>query len=375
MSRETRATWIPESLQKSHRRIPFSCRTKAGIYPLHLKGAGGPPPAALAKTSNLVPFTGATPATPLLVKSFLVGKPSVYVRANPADTGSHQDPLCVSPDIVIVHSSSPADSSLSVTLRDPTHIEPSTDIESPPSTPDHENRLFVRLVNKGTMQARNVKAALYYAQGVQTTISMPTNWLAVNNFFASPTTIPAGSTSMMTVSEDFRWTSNLPDTTAGNHFCFICLVGCDGDFVDGHGNATDHLWTPGELAGQISTWDAYLNFVHLANVAWKNFNVIPYPKKEAQLTGIFDPNKQPRPTWVKWKQLKIPTKIPLPPFHEQVFFEVAHQMPANVNIGVTIPRTVAERTRERFLKKSHGLSARKQRASSSAQRSSPVCPC
>jgi hypothetical protein len=124
-------------------------------------------------------------------------------------------------------------------------------------TPGRDNFIYVRVTNRGAVAATNVTARIYWAPPA--TLALPNTWQEIGT--TGPMTVPAGGE--LTVTAPLRWVqAQLPPV---GHYCFVGLVGCDGD------PAPD----PVNIPVWLTSWEVFLNLIKMNNnVTWRNFDVI-----------------------------------------------------------------------------------------------------
>ncbi len=181
--------------------------------------------------------------------------PDVYVRDFIGDIGDHHtDPICVSPDVIVR-----PDATLPNAAPDPqtaygegSGTEDSVMLGSQ-ATAGQDNYVYVRVRNRGGLDAANVTAKVYWSP--PTTLVAPDLWTLIGE-----TVIPTVlSGRVLTVSNAIHWPAvDVPPT---GHYCFITLVG----------TAADPVPAPADFLN----WTNYENFIrNNNNVTWHNFNVV-----------------------------------------------------------------------------------------------------
>ena len=204
---------------------------------------------------------GVMPDLAEVIKVPLLGlTPDLFIRDFVGDTGdSGPQALSQSPDI-IVRESPAADPAVRYGPGNPaaSGILPA----NVQGVGDHY--VYVRVSNRGAMNACNVKARVYWSE--TSTLADPTSWNLIGETTAwhagglSHTTdnVLAGET--LAVSEPIVWHGAGVDPGPG-HYCFIAIAE----------SALDPLPTPTSLGD----YDAFVQFVRdNNNVAWRNFNIV-----------------------------------------------------------------------------------------------------
>ena len=186
--------------------------------------------------------------------------PDVFLRDHLTDIGDvHDGPTSMSPDIIVLPSVGIA--------QDPPVADGQSaygagsgqednDALSAIVTGGRDHFIYVRVTNRGAVDAQNVTATVYWAPPA--TLVTPDMWSEIGTTAAM--TVPAGGG--LTVSAPLRWVqAKLP---AAGHYCFVALVGADGDPKP----------DPAQIPAWLSDWEVFLQLIRNSNnITWRNFNV------------------------------------------------------------------------------------------------------
>lgn len=176
--------------------------------------------------------------------------PDVYVRDHVGDDGDpHAGPISASPD-VILQQSPVADPQAAFGQGSGTENDASLGYEAEAG---QDNHVYVRTRNRGGSAATDVTATVYWSEVA--TLVTPDMWELVGE-----TTIPNVPTGdQLTVSDAITWdAADIPGT---GHYCFVGIVGADGDPAPGPADFGD--------------WSTFQRFIEENNnVTWRNFNVV-----------------------------------------------------------------------------------------------------
>jgi serine protease len=187
-------------------------------------------------------------------------RPDVFLRDNLLDDGAaHNGPISVSPDIIVLPSLGVA--------QDPPVADGQAawgqgsgkegdDAIGFTVTAGIDNFIYARVKNRGPVDATNVVVAIFYAPPA--TLVTPDMWTPVGTTAAM--TVPAGGA--LTVSPPLRWLKT--DVPAIGHYCFVALVGSDGDPQP----------DPANIPAWLADWDVFFHLIRdNNNITWRNFNV------------------------------------------------------------------------------------------------------
>ncbi len=212
----------------------------------------------------------------------------LYIRDFVGDTGDpHTGSISASPDII---------------LRPEKVQNPQTSFGEGSGTEDdytlgceaeagQNNYIYVRVRNRGSLPAENVKATVYWAPVA--TLLTPNLWTLVDSEI-----IPSVSEgNVLTVSDEIIWkASGIPET---GHYCFVGIIGNDED--------------PAPDLEDFSDWDKFEHFIRAYNnVTWRNFNVVdnkPDPEEDPNYVVLpfFAPGALDK---ARQMQLEVVAKLP-----------------------------------------------------------------
>ncbi|MDJ0944484.1 MAG: S8 family peptidase [Kiloniellales bacterium] len=186
-----------------------------------------------------------------IIDSMLAVVPDIYIRDNVGDIGDpHTGAISSSPDIIL----------LPTTVANPqaafgegsgTENDASLGFEA---TAGQDNFLYARVRNRGGTPAINVSAEIFWSP--PSTLVTPDLWTSVGT--VTIPSVPIGD--MLTCSDALTW----PETEipAPGHYCFVGLIGTDGD--------------PAPAPADFLDFNNFRNFIrNNNNVTWHNFNVVP----------------------------------------------------------------------------------------------------
>lgn len=175
--------------------------------------------------------------------------PDVYMRDDVGDKGTVPSPgaISLSPDIIVRPW---PEASPGVTFGPGTEDDLTLGLTV---MAGQDNFVYVRLWNRGNVEATHVTASVFYASAA--TLLTPDDWTPVGAVVIP--SVPAGD--VMTVSAAITW----PAATVppAGHYCFIALVG----------NAQDPAPNPARFM-DFDFYHAYIR--NNNNVGWKNFDVV-----------------------------------------------------------------------------------------------------
>jgi hypothetical protein len=219
-------------------------------------------------TGNLYPST-----TPFLEQTddvYPLGSPpehlpTLYIRHNTSDDGtSHAPPLSDSPDII--YKNAPV-ADPQATYSTPASIA-SVNESDPAILTGQTNYLYLRVWNRGVVDAENVFATVYWSPPA--TLVTPSMWTELGVSYYPQ--VPNGSTVEVTA-VGIPWPAD--EIPAAGHYCYVATVG----------NNYQPAPNPQSLAA-FGSFQDYVNYIAANNdIAWHNFNVITVPS--GQIKGPF----------------------------------------------------------------------------------------
>ena len=175
--------------------------------------------------------------------------PALYMRHNPADTGtSHTGSLSDSPDIILKNN--PV-ANPQATYSTPASIASDTESDAYVVT-GQDNYVYLRVWNLGA-DAPNVFASVYWSPPA--TLVTPNLWTLAG--YAYYPDVPTGSVVEVST-PGITWPSDqLP---GDGHYCFVALAG----------NAE----APPPNLSSFANFDDFMNYIYANNnITWRNFNV------------------------------------------------------------------------------------------------------
>jgi serine protease len=202
---------------------------------------------------------GMMPDLRAIIDTSLGLKLDIYIRDFVDDHGDpHNGPVNLSPDII---------------LRRKVVADPQAEFGesnsanrnnvclSATATPGQDHYLYVRVRNRGTVTATNVRATVYWSDPA--TLVTPDTWHLIGT--TAPSDVPPGD--VLTVLPHLQW-STIPGT---GHYCFVATIGNTED-PPPPTPADFAIWDP------ATAWQKYLDFIRVNNnVTWRNFDVVVYP--------------------------------------------------------------------------------------------------
>lgn len=178
--------------------------------------------------------------------------PDVYLRDNLGDTGGvHNGALSLSPDI-IVRQTAVANPQAAFGQGSGTEND---DTLSDIVKKGQDNFVYVRARNRGGANAANVNARLYWSP--PSTLVTPDLWTPIGTGSVALPNVPTGN--VLTSSPALTWPD--ADIPAPGHYCFVALLGSDGDAAP--------------QPADFMNFNNFMTFIRNNNNAtWRNFNVI-----------------------------------------------------------------------------------------------------
>jgi hypothetical protein len=198
-----------------------------------------------------VDLIGVMPNLKRILQDALEVAPDVYMRDYVGDTGeTHAGAISLSPDVIV----SPAPV-VSPGLNFGAGTE-SDAMLGPTVTSGQDNFVYVRVWNRGGVDAANVTATVFYAEAA--TLLTPIDWNRIGSVVLP--NVPAGN--VMTVSASISWPkANVPPA---GHYCLIALVG--------------HAQDPPPDPAAFLIFDNYYAYIRTNNnVTWRNIDVVTAP--------------------------------------------------------------------------------------------------
>jgi hypothetical protein len=192
---------------------------------------------------------GVMPDLRAVANGVLGATPDVYLRDFVGDTGDpHSGSISASPD-VIVRPTTVADPQAAFGEGSGTENDATLGSEAEAG---QDNYVYVRARNRGAV-ATDVTVTVYWSP--VSTLVTPDLWSLVGSTTIS--NVPSGD--VLTVSDAITWSAS--DVPGTGHYCFVGLVGYDGD--------------PAPDPADFRNWDDFRRFVRANNnVTWRNFNVV-----------------------------------------------------------------------------------------------------
>jgi hypothetical protein len=192
---------------------------------------------------------GVMPNLKRILQDALQVAPDVYMRDYVGDSGdAHAGAISLSPDIIVRPA---AVANPGVTFGAGTEDDL---MLGPTVTSGQDNFVYVRVWNRGNVDAASVTARVFYASAA--TLLTPDDWKPVGTVVMA--NVPAGN--VMTVSTAITWPASA--VPPPGHYCFIALVG----------NARDPAPDPAAFLS-IDNYHTYIRSNN--NVTWRNFAVVP----------------------------------------------------------------------------------------------------
>jgi len=192
---------------------------------------------------------GVMPNLRAIIGNALNVAPDVYIRDFLGDTGDpHSGPISASPDIIL-RPSQVAPAMFGVGSGTENSATLGFTAEK-----GHQNFIYVRVLNRGCTDAANVQADVYWSPVA--TLVTPDLWTLVGTTVIP--NVPSGD--ILTVSDPITWEDG--DIPGPGHYCFVGLIGTNGDPIPGPSDFMD--------------WNNFTTFIRdNNNVTWRNFNVVP----------------------------------------------------------------------------------------------------
>jgi hypothetical protein len=186
----------------------------------------------------------------ILTSDVLRLSPDLYLRDFVGDTGDpHTSAASASPDVIVLGAPATDPQAL---FGQGSGAEDSVTL-SEPVTLGHDHSVYVRVRNRGGIEAVAGIATVYWSPPA--TLVTPSLWHRIGTV-ALPT-IPVGD--VLTVSSVINWPA--AEIPGAGHYCFVAVAGNDRD--------------PAPTPDSLRDWDTFVRFVRANNnVAWRNFNVV-----------------------------------------------------------------------------------------------------
>jgi hypothetical protein len=255
---------------------------------------------------------GVMPDLRQITDNVLGVSPDVYIRDNVGDLGDpHSGSISGSPDIILRPDAIP-DPQAAFGAGSGTE---STSTLGYTAEAGQDNYIYARVQNRGGNPGLvDVQADVYWSPVA--TLVTPDLWTLVGS-----TVIPNVPTpNQLTVSPAIVWPA--AEVPGNGHYCFVGLIGCDGDPMPGPADFLD--------------WDNFTRFIRDNNNAtWRNFNV------EDNL-----PDPAPDPTTPKgWKALEFMAPG-APDKARKMHLEILPNLPAGARLVLEAPAHWLERLGE-----------------------------
>jgi len=197
--------------------------------------------------------------------------PDLYIRDNIGDVGDpHDGMLCHSPDIIV--RTTPLGMTPAAAFGEGTPGQDDDEL-SEPLPPGGAAEVYVRVRNRGGVDAVGARVVVYYAQSA--TLIQPVAWNKIGE-----TLVDVPKNKVLTVAGPIAWNA----VPAAGHYCFIATIE----------HASDPLFTPATFAPaaavippEFRDIDGFRRFIRTENnVAWRNFNVIPVAVAESSVAPM-----------------------------------------------------------------------------------------
>lgn len=227
--------------------------------------------------------------------------PDVYLRDFVGDVGDpHDGPIASSPD-VILRTTPVADPEAAFGEGSGTENDNTLGSQADPS---QDNAVYLRLHNRGVMDASNVEASVYWSPVA--TLVTPDLWTLVGTTIVP--SVPSGD--VLVVSDAITWAQD--EIPAPGHYCFVALIGTD---LDPAPNPTDFF-----------DWATYRSFIrNNNNVTWRNFNVV---------------DSAPAPGGDPEGFVALPFLVPgAPDRARRMALEIVSRLPAGARAFLEMPRS------------------------------------
>ena len=195
-----------------------------------------------------VDLIGVMPNLKRILQDGLGVAPDVYIRDNVGDNGEeHTGAISLSPDIIVRPAPEP---NPGVTFGPGTE---GNTMLGPTATAGQDNFVYVRVWNRGAVDAAGVTATVFFAP--PSTLPMGDAWTRIGSVAIA--NVPQGN--VMTVSGAIVWPQ--ASVPPAGHYCFVGLVG----------NAQD----PAPDRATFSTFDHFYAYIRANNnVTWRNIDVV-----------------------------------------------------------------------------------------------------
>lgn len=224
---------------------------------------------------------GVMPNLRAIINTTLGITPDIYIRDFVGDTGDpHTGSISSSPDIILrsaLVGNPDGDFGQNSPNRDNAWL-------SVTANPGNDHYIYVRVLNRGSVVATNVRATVYWSEPA--TLVTPDTW----NLIGQTGNADVPPNDDLTVLPPITW-STIPGT---GHYCFVALIGSPTD--PSPLKPADFLNWPGANA-----WDLYQRFIRENNnVTWRNFDVMTLTNFKSQgefhLAGTWS---QAAPMWLE----------------------------------------------------------------------------
>ncbi len=288
----------------------YESATSTRLSPPQMRTLLSNPATGTAQGPNVAGNIGVMPDLHAIINATLGLVPDIYIRDNTADTGAvpATGAISASPDVIL----------RPVAVADPTAsfgqgsgTENSTALGFQAEA-GQDNFIYVRMKNRGTSDAVNAIARVYWSE--VSTLVTPDLWNLIGD---SPSlTVPQGDT--LVVADALTWPA--ADIPATGHYCFVALLD--------HAQDAAPPLPPGP---PTFDWNAFLDFIRAHNnVTWRNFNVVD---------ALPDPSGDPS---------ALPFLIAGAPDRARAFdFEIIRRLPARAQLILEMPLALAGQIAER----------------------------
>ncbi|SFR69724.1 Subtilase family protein [Halogeometricum rufum] len=196
---------------------------------------------------------GVMPNLQWISEEVLNTEPDPFLRDHVGDTGDpHDHPtLWRSPDVFVRH-----DASADPQTEFGTGENVDSDSLGSLVVSGQDHYVYVRIDNRGPVDARDVTATVYYCE--PSTLMWGHLWADNEIGTVTVSNVPADDETL-TVAGPIEWDeADLPEA---GHYCFVALIGSEAD--------------PAPEPTDFDTMENYRRFVsERNNVAWRNFNVV-----------------------------------------------------------------------------------------------------
>jgi serine protease len=212
------------------------------------------------------PGIGVMPDLKKIIAKVLNVPADVYIRDFVGDKGDpHVGAISASPDVILL----PATQKVAKPQQEfgensGTENDNSLGYE----VQQTDANIYVRVRNRGGMDASNVAADVYWSKAA--TLLTPDYWTHIGK--TTIANVPSGD--ILTVSDAITWSAN--KIPAPGHYCFVALIGNEED--------------PAPLKAEFWDWSDYCRFIRENNnVTWRNFNIVgntPPPPPSPMAPGL-----------------------------------------------------------------------------------------